>query len=463
MKKLLSAFLCLCLLFSLCPAFADSVSEVMRVSNCTEWVSLREKASSSSTRLMKVHLGELVTDCVDAGNGFVRCSFGDKTGYIASQYLTKTDHSTAEGILPNQMVIHCSEWVSLRKEPNTSSTRLAKVPLGGVVTECVSWMGSFVCCTYMGQRGYIASEYLTDADWTWLDNLDAVYPPINGSMEVVDCKDWVSLRELPSTASDRLSTVPLGAIVENCEQVSEEYISCTYNGQHGYIQKKYLREITSSASSGQSFQINSKTPAITDLVLQGNTALITMAGNNIILAQRVYSSEGENLIVACYNHALSPVWSLTVTSPDVAELSCTDAFIAGTAMAPVLVTFKAGQGFTAFGIDDTWTGVLWECTDPAARNVSGSICHAVADNGTIYVCGYYDAAPIAISASGSLLWKAQNEDSNVFWPYRIQLSDDSVNVLYDSCDWSDSLCYQVKYDKAGVKQLQQLVTSPQAQ
>ena len=39
-----------------------------------------------------------------------------------------------------------------------------------------------------------------------------------GNMEVVNCNEWVSLRESPSTSAKRLVKVSLGAIVSNCEQ-----------------------------------------------------------------------------------------------------------------------------------------------------------------------------------------------------------------------------------------------------
>ena len=39
-----------------------------------------------------------------------------------------------------------------------------------------------------------------------------------GNMEVVNCNEWVSLRERPSTAAKRLVKVSLGAVVSNCRQ-----------------------------------------------------------------------------------------------------------------------------------------------------------------------------------------------------------------------------------------------------
>ena len=61
-----------------------------------------------------------------------------------------------------------------------------------------------------------------------------------GSMEVVNCNEWVSLREKPNTFAKRLVKVSLGAIVSNCSQFSNAWIYAEYDGYAGYIQAKYL-------------------------------------------------------------------------------------------------------------------------------------------------------------------------------------------------------------------------------
>ena len=62
-----------------------------------------------------------------------------------------------------------------------------------------------------------------------------------GNMEVVNCNEWVSLRERPSTSARRLVKVSLGAIVSNCRQVNDEWIYAEYDGYSGYILAKYLQ------------------------------------------------------------------------------------------------------------------------------------------------------------------------------------------------------------------------------
>ena len=62
-----------------------------------------------------------------------------------------------------------------------------------------------------------------------------------GNMEVVNCNEWVSLREKPSTSAARLVKVSLGAIVHSCYAFSDEWCYAQYDGYTGYILSKYLQ------------------------------------------------------------------------------------------------------------------------------------------------------------------------------------------------------------------------------
>ena len=93
MKKLLALVLCMGLLLSLLPAFAAGVTPIMQVVKCNEYVSLREKPDTKSTRIYKVHLGELVTNCSAAENGFIRCEWNGRTGYILDRKSTRLNSS----------------------------------------------------------------------------------------------------------------------------------------------------------------------------------------------------------------------------------------------------------------------------------------------------------------------------------------------------------------------------------
>ena len=61
-------------------------------------------------------------------------------------------------------VVWCDEWVSLREKPKKTSERLAEVPLGAIVYNCMDINNSlFYKCEYEGQSGYILKGYLMRA------------------------------------------------------------------------------------------------------------------------------------------------------------------------------------------------------------------------------------------------------------------------------------------------------------
>ena len=68
MKKLIQAaffMLALCL-----PAIGLCASSIMKVEGCEEWVSLRKEPSAYATRMKRIPLGALVTDCRYANSDY---------------------------------------------------------------------------------------------------------------------------------------------------------------------------------------------------------------------------------------------------------------------------------------------------------------------------------------------------------------------------------------------------------
>lgn len=209
---------------------AGGYAGTMKVVNCDEWVSLRKAPDKDSSRIAKVPLGASVKNCYWETSEFVYAEYNGQGGYILGEYLAKS--STNGSYVGNMQVYNCDEWVSLRKEADTGSKRLAKVPLGATVENCSRTGTGFVYAEYNGIAGYILDDYLSTSFKT--------RGGFVGNMKVVNCQDWVSLRKTASTGADRLAEVPLGAVVTNCKWESSKFLYCEYNGQGGYILANYL-------------------------------------------------------------------------------------------------------------------------------------------------------------------------------------------------------------------------------
>lgn len=149
--------------------------------------------------------------------------------------LMASAYAEEDNYIGNMKVVNCEEWVSLRKAPDTGSARLMKVPLGAVVNNCMRENSKFIYGEYNGQGGFILAEYLAMES----ENGGGYI----GSMRVVNCNEWVSLRKSPSTGAARLVKVPLGAMVHNCYWETAQFVYAEYNGQSGYILGEYLEAI----------------------------------------------------------------------------------------------------------------------------------------------------------------------------------------------------------------------------
>ena len=68
-----------------------------------------------------------------------------------------------------------------------------------------------------------------------------------GTLQVVNCKEWVTLREYASTKAGTVTRIPLGAYVYGY-YYNTEFTECWYNGMHGYVLSTYLSGYYSSGS-----------------------------------------------------------------------------------------------------------------------------------------------------------------------------------------------------------------------
>ena len=83
---------------------------------------------------------------------------GYDNGYI-SGYDSGYDYGYSSRI-GNAVIVNCLSYASLRQMPDTRSVRLARVPLGAVVTNCYVVDDRFAYCEYGGLAGYILLDNL---------------------------------------------------------------------------------------------------------------------------------------------------------------------------------------------------------------------------------------------------------------------------------------------------------------
>lgn len=228
-----------------------------------------------------------------------------------------------------------------------------------------------------------------------------------GMLRIVNCQDWVSLRSAPDSGSERLAQVPLGAYVNGEYDYDSDFSHCSYGGVSGYIMNKYL-----------------EAPALAEQV-----------DDRAVLAERSYSSSGEVMELTCLDASGSELWKRVFQSPYATELNCTDAFVGGTAGAPMILVLVSGVGLTAL---DLYTGQeKWTLSNEVV-DLGGSLSCAVAEDGTVYIGGYYGPDPVAISVDGEVLWQSSSVYGegdgyplDFYWLYELELGPDGLTATYD--------------------------------
>lgn len=469
MKRLFSILLCLCLLAALVPAMAAGVSKVMCVTNCEEWVSLRDIPDKNGKRLSKVYLGELVTNCRASDDGFIYCEYNGQAGYIMTQYLKMTDFTMNETFPGNQMVVNVSEWASLWSEPDASSSRVAQVPVGTIVTACVTMPNGFIYCTYTRDgeefQGFISTSYLKKANYsvTTQDTkavANAMTDDVDLTMVVVNCNDWVSLREKASASSARLARVPLGAKVEHCVQVSDSFIYGCYQGLYGYIQAQYLAESESNevpdeapAADAQpagewksAFAALPELPDYQTLLQTGDTLLAEAYQGYTVVVQRAYSDYDEMLAV-CYDQNHVPLWRIYSRSlKEMSNIIQLDAFIAGTIEDPQLIWYEHGVGISSYAYGPA-VQRRWFLPDGEIPNIDDSVYLTADYDGTIYVA--FSDELMKISTAGELLWRTSCNNPDIFWPISVEIDVDGISVLYDNQSGVDNLYGEARFSPEG--------------
>lgn len=251
-----------------------------------------------------------------------------------------------------------------------------------------------------------------------------------GTMRVINCKNWVSLRAAPDQTSDRLAKVPLGDLVYDCYKDVKGFIYCQYQGKHGYILMKYL-EVVSGALAAPSSRDEQKM-SMEEIENAGEIVLDWNEYNVRVLATREERPEdkekSEILRVGCFIDG-QPIWGYTTSAGDIGDYTATRAFMGGTRMDPQVLVYNAAYGLTML---DLLSGrELWTLSAGACP-LGDAAAFAVGEDGIMYFAGTDGPAPVAVSSDGQVLWKSKVKDPEVYGPYEIELGSDEIRVKYAS-------------------------------
>ena len=264
-----------------------------------------------------------------------------------------------------------------------------------------------------------------------------------GAMRVVRCREWVSLRSGPYKTSKQLAKVPLDSIVlyaTNNEKAYDYspykaqislYIRCEYEGQQGYILKKYLEpapEFEPAETTGEH-----KLMTREEIMGSGETVFEWKEFNVSVLAAYERTEEEdsvkESLRVGCFIDD-EPTWGYEETVKAGELKKNLRAFMGGTEDEPQVYVYDAEYGLIML---DLMEGVeKWTLSREACSLGDCAVTMAGVNTGVLYVTGSDGPWPLAITPEGNVLWRSSVNDPEVYGPLSIKLNPHDIEVRYES-------------------------------
>ena len=264
-----------------------------------------------------------------------------------------------------------------------------------------------------------------------------------GAMRVVRCRDYVSLREKPDKTSAALAKVPLDAIVFYCTQNYQQYlvasykkqkelfIRCEYEGQEGYILKKYL--VPAPEFEPAETRQNNDIMTREEIIGNGEVVLNWQEFNvSVIAAYEVINEKNSNweyIRVGCFIDD-DPIWGYTEAVKQEQSYVELKAFMGGTEDEPQVYVYDEAYGLIMLDLMD---GVeMWEL-EKNKCSLGDAAVYTIGENtGILYVTGTDGPDPVAISSEGNVLWRSEIDDPEVYGPKEITLHPNDIEVVYDS-------------------------------
>ena len=153
--------------------------------------------------------------------------------------------TTAANYSQTMFVSNCAESISLRESPSTEARALRQIPFGAPVTVLESAENDFYKVIYNGMTGYSLAAYLVSYQPSESERLErpagsTVSSNTSGTMYCVNCREYITLRSIPSTGGADLAHIPLGASVSYVGTAENGFYEVIYNGRRGYALAQYL-------------------------------------------------------------------------------------------------------------------------------------------------------------------------------------------------------------------------------
>ena len=208
-------------------------------------LNLREKATVSSTLLLKIPEGTKVT-ITDYSGKWGKTTYKGKTGWVNLDFADKISDGTSGDPLPGDGTIYrAATRLNLREKATVSSALLLRIPEGTkVAVKEVS--GKWGKTTYSGKTGWINLDFAERVSQSSGQSGESSQPaddPAPAEETVLEAATTLNLREKPTASSTLLLKIPEGTKVTVGER-SGKWAKTTYKGKTGWVNLDFTRKPT---------------------------------------------------------------------------------------------------------------------------------------------------------------------------------------------------------------------------
>lgn len=132
----------------------------------TSVLNLRKGMGTNYASLTKIPKGGSVTVLMQYSNGWSKVIYNGKTGYVSSQYISKTgssNNTNPSNPTPSSYgkTARTTAVLNLRRGAGTCYTSILKIPQNASVTIIAKYSNGWSKVNYNGRVGFVSSQYLT--------------------------------------------------------------------------------------------------------------------------------------------------------------------------------------------------------------------------------------------------------------------------------------------------------------
>lgn len=129
----------------------------------TSVLNLRKGMGTNYASLTKIPKGGSITVLMQYSNGWSKVIYNGKTGYVSSQYISKTGNSNNNIPTPstNSKTARTTAVLNLRRGAGTNYSSIMKIPQNTTVNVLASYSNGWSKVSYSGKVGFVSNQYLT--------------------------------------------------------------------------------------------------------------------------------------------------------------------------------------------------------------------------------------------------------------------------------------------------------------